>query len=183
MPRSRPARKSFPSYEKLLETTSKVCDLLACHVAIVGGLAMQTWGSDRLTKDVDLIVARVPPDVAHSKPLVFGGVAIIVDGIDVDLIDRDDDYAGLYAEALDNAEEFDDLPAPVVAPEYLVAMKMVAGRPKDDLDVNYLLSDPDLALNFKQTEGIVREHLGKQAVRDLRDLRDTAQWLKSRGKL
>jgi hypothetical protein len=184
--RNRPQRKVFPSYEKLIETTAFAVKYVSAPTAIVGGLAMQVWGSDRLTNDVDLIAPVAPHGlrgVHDERPLTFGGVATTINGIAVDFIVRDDEFEPLYDEALAYSEEYDDLPTLVVGPEYLVAMKMVAGRPKDEHDLHFLLTDPDVELDLKRAEVIVKEHLGRQSVRELRDLRATALWLKSQGKI
>ncbi len=47
---------------------------------------------------------------------------------------------------------------PVVPVQYLVAMKMVSGEPKDDRDAKRLLEH--VKLNYAATRRIVRKHLG-----------------------
>ena len=73
----------------------------------------------------------------------------------------------------------DGVPLPVVTPEYLVAMKMVAGRPKDETDVRYLVLLEDF--DAQRAEDVVRRHLGRYAVRELRSLIEEARWRASRG--
>ena len=138
---------------------------------------MQVWGSDRLTGDLDVVASD--PLGYRGEPLTFGGVRFSVEGVSTDVIVRSDEYQDLYEEALDKAVDVDGVPMLVVAPEYLVAMKMVAGRAKDEGDVRYLVT----RFNFDQAraDDVVRRHLGKFAVRELRSLVDEAKWRASRG--
>ena len=59
--------------------------------------------------------------------------------------------------ALSEELPHDGAPVPVVAPEHLVAMKMVAGRPKDEEDVRYLVLAEDF--DMASCTVIVEEHL------------------------
>src|SRR5262249_13918356 len=92
-----------------------------------------------------------------GKRLTFGGVGTKVKGVPVDVIVRDDKYAALYEEAILASRNG------VVTPPYLAAMKMAAGRPKDESDLIYLISNGQLG-DFKATERIIRKHLGPYAV-------------------
>src|SRR5580698_1698656 len=76
------------------------------EVAICGGIAMQVYGSDRFTRDVDFVVSRVPAEQEGvGKPLSFGGLRLSTTaGVQCDLIARNDEYKELYDEALDKAE-------------------------------------------------------------------------------
>ena len=173
--------QSFPSFEKLIEAAIEVCADCSDDVVIVGGLAMQFWGSPRLTLDVDLAATEVPARI-DGKGLTFGGVRTkAANGVSVDVIVRDDEWAALYHAAIEHAEDVDGAPAPVVSPEYLVAMKMVAGRPKDDDDVRFLvLLDAD-AFDMEECEEIVRDFLGAYAVKELRAIVEEAKWRKDKG--
>lgn len=133
------------------------------RVALIGGLAMQHYGSDRLTADVDFVVDRLLPGLKHVGFLSFGGEAVEApNGVPVDLVLRDDDYQALYAEALDHATRFGEvLPGTdvrIVAPAYLAAMKMVAGRGKDEADLLWLVTSG--RINTADTRKIIRKHLG-----------------------
>jgi len=171
----------LPSYDELLAAVERVRRHGGVGgqgvAAIAGGLAMQIWGSQRLTGDLD--IAANDPLGYHGEPLSFGGVRTLEGGIKLDVIVRDDEWSELYVEAIDNAVEVDDVPLPVVTPEYLVAMKMVAGRGKDEEDVKYLVLMDDL--NRERTEAIVRRHLGAYAVRELRAIIAEAEWRRSLG--
>jgi hypothetical protein len=98
----------------------------------------------------------------------------------VDWIVRSDDYQELYEEALRNPRWIEGVPVPVVAPEYLLAMKMVARRRKDELDVETLLElgvvDTEKALK------LVKRLLGAYAADDLRAHLQMAEWNRLRAK-
>jgi hypothetical protein len=104
--------------------------------------------------------------------------------VEVDVIVRTDPWAPLYEEALNVARTrmvVPDHPKQpyIIDAEYLVAMKMVAGRPKDEEDVIFLLQQDDF--NFSQCEVIIRRHLGEYGVKELRQYRAMAEWRKQRG--
>jgi hypothetical protein len=114
--------------------------------ALVGGIAMHLYGSPRLTKDVDVIAsARLP--LAAEKQLGFGGeryqVKVGKQVVPVDWIVRDDTARKFYESALKEAYT---LPSglPIVTPEWLVILKYIAGRFKDQQDAVYLLKQKGL---------------------------------------
>lgn len=150
-----------------------------------GGFAMQAYGSNRLTADVDLLAPKLPSFTESGEDLIlggqFGGKSVDINGIPIDVIVRGDDYADLYQEAIRKAKPLPGYQVKVVPAEYLVAMKMVAGRPKDDLDLNYLLSS--VKMDFKQLKDIVNRFLGRYAVTELVSQIQTARWMKKAGKL
>jgi hypothetical protein len=150
-------------------------------VALGGGFAMQAYGSDRLTQDVDLIATKLPSFAADGDDLVFGGKSVDVNGIPIDVIVRADDYADLYEEAVQKAKPKAGYAVKIITPEYLVAMKMVAGRPKDDLDLNYLLSS--VKMDMTTLKSVVQRFLGRYAVSDLASRIQEAKWMKKAGKL
>lgn len=149
-------------------------------VAVVGGVAMSVYGSDRLTKDVDVAsVDEYLPGLKEVKRLSFGGmVARTPRGRVVDLIVRDDEYRDLYNAAVDSARD-EGLPLKVVSPEYLLALKMAAARDKDELDVKFLLSAGVVDLRVARL--VVRDHLGEYAARVLDAMSSEVEWKKSRG--
>ncbi len=142
---------------------------------------MQAYGSSRLTKDVDLMVSQVPSFAKKGARLNVGGRSVEIAGVPFDFIDRGDEYRDLYDAAIDSAKKVTGFDIPVVTPEFLVAMKMVAARPKDLADLDFLLSS--VKLNTKLLQKIVLQHLGKYAVTDLHNRAQTARWLKSQGRL
>lgn len=144
------------------------------RVALVGGLAMQVYGSDRLTLDVDFAADGVYP-LEKSRPLSFGGVqGYATNGVKVDLIVRGDDYADLYQTALEAATFDSDIGSRVVLVEYLAAMKVAAARPKDDADLAYLITEG--ALDTVRTREIIKRFLGVYAAHEFDNTVRIARW-------
>lgn len=178
------ARKSKAksiSHETLVQLAEKLFEADGsgnnADVAIGGGVAMQIWGSPRLTGDLDLIASN---DMGlDGEPLAIGGVRGEVEGIPVDVIVRGDKWASLYEEALDLAEEVENTAVKVISPEHLAAMKMIAGRPKDDEDLRYLVLWDEF--DRKRAEKIIEEYLGPYAVEELASVISEAEWRKSKG--
>lgn len=154
--------------------------LSGVRIALAGGAAMQLLGSDRLTKDVDFVANGIVP-LARPKKLPFGGVSgKTAGGVPVDVIVRDDDYQALYQAAVRTAQRRASVSMLVVRPEYLVAMKMVAARPKDEQDLMFLLTSPHVDL--AKAKQVVRADLGAFAADELDRLIDEAQWQATRRK-
>jgi hypothetical protein len=109
-----------------------------------------------------------------ERPLSFGGYQThTAKGVPVNWIIRADEYEDIFTEAIQRPRNLDGVDAPVVSPEYLVAMKLLARRPKDLLDLAALLSfgvvDADKALR------ITKRLLGAYAADDLRSHIDGAE--------
>ena len=152
---------------------------LSRDVMLAGGAAMQIYGSDRLTKDVDFVTTGPIPGLPEEGRLSFGGYrSHTATGVPVDVIIRSDDYAGLYEEALATATRDPDLDVPVVAPEYLAAMKMAAGRVKDEEDLRSLILSGNLDL--AKAETVIRNWLGRYGLSSFRAFVDEARWLAER---
>ncbi len=174
-------RKRLPSYDDLLvavrEVSRRVNREAGDRASIAGGFAMHVWGSSRMTGDLVVVAAN---DLGYDgDPLVFGGVRTREESVPLDVIVRSDEWRALYESALAAAVHVEGMPLSVVTPEYLVAMKMVAGRSKDEGDVRYLVLLEDFV--EKRAENIVRRHLGPYAVKELRSTIAEARWRKSRG--
>lgn len=148
---------------------------------LAGGAAMQIWGSDRLTRDVDFLATAAPTE-RRWQPLSLGGVRGVVgrDRIPVDIIVRDDDYAKLYEEAIDRAVRVKGVAVPVVRPEYLAAMKLAAARAKDDEDLRALIRLD--AIDLAATREIILRHLGRFAVDEFNRIVDEVAWRSAREK-
>jgi hypothetical protein len=146
-----------------------IADSENVEVALAGGVAMQLYGSPRLTGDVDIISDKEPFGVPEGGRLTIGGISTEVSGVPVDFIVRDDIYRGLYEEALHNARRppTSDVKMLVVAPEYLVAMKIAARRGKDADDVDWLLESG--MLDMPKTRKIVLRHLGAYGLEELNE--------------
>jgi hypothetical protein len=176
-------RKKFLSWEDIDAALSEVAAKALEHdtdVALIGGVAMALLGSDRLTADVDFASSMVIPGFQHQHDLSFGGEAVSTSlGHPVDFVVRTDDYADLYRMAIRTAEKEPGIPVKVVKPEYLAAMKMAAGRDKDESDLKTLIRLK--MVTFDGAAKVVRKHLGVYAVQELRNLFDEVAWLASRG--
>ena len=114
--------------------------------ALVGGIAMHFYGSPRLTKDVDVIASGVLP-IDSERRLGFGGVRYQVDigkiQVPLDWIVRNDQARRFYEKAL---EEAYDLPNGllIITPEWLVILKYIAVRFRDQQDAVFLLKQKTL---------------------------------------
>ncbi len=125
--------------------------------ALVGGIAMYLYGSPRLTKDVD-IIATNNLSLKANGPLTFGGSNYTIEvgkyKVAVDWIVRNDGYAKYYRKALAAA-----IAMPkgykLISPEWLLILKMFAGRQKDYDDIVFLLRQKDLVNRSKVKENIV----------------------------
>jgi hypothetical protein len=177
--------RRFLAPELLIAGVSEIVAIAArarVTVLLVGGLAMQHYGSDRLTGDLDFAARKVPKVLPMLGTLSFGGVQTSTAcGVPVNFIVRGDDYADLYQEAILASPVVTELGVRVVLPEYLAAMKMAAGRDKDFLDLKFLLSQEGL-VDAAKARVIVRKHLGPYAAREFDSLVDEAAWQKSRGR-
>ena len=131
------------------------------EVALCGGAAMQAYGSDRMTTDVDFLSYKVPSFLKNRRRLTFGGSGGTVEGVPTDFIVRNDDYADLYEAALETAKFDPEAGCRVVRASYLAAMKLAARRDKDELDLKTLLEGK--ALPLKETRKLIDEFLGHYA--------------------
>jgi hypothetical protein len=149
------------------------------ETALVGGIAMSVYGSDRLTKDVDVACRTgMLPGMRKLKELSFGGIsARSPSGHPVDIIVRSDAYRDLYDDAILNALD-EGLALPVVSPEYLAALKMAAARDKDMLDLETLVRLK--VLDLKKTRSIIGRYLGEYAAREWDSLISEFEWKSSR---
>lgn len=114
--------------------------------ALAGGLAMHLYGSPRLTKDVD-IIASGDLSLTPQHRLGFGGSSYILQvgkySVQVDWIVRNDGYQKYYRAALKEAIELSN-GLRLVKPEWLVILKINAGRQKDLDDIVFLLKQERL---------------------------------------
>jgi hypothetical protein len=114
------------------------------RAALAGGLAMLTYGSDRLTSDVDILTDDQNLSLGkRGKPLSFGGHSYTERGITLDIIIRNDEQKDVYDAALGDLHHRPpwkgEAPIAVLSPEWLVLIKLLAGRGKDLFDMRYLI--------------------------------------------
>lgn len=114
--------------------------------ALAGGLAMHLYGSQRLTKDVDIIASK-DLSLTPKYTLSFGGSSYTLQvgkyEIPIDWIVRNDGYELFYQAALKQAIKLPN-GLRLVTPEWLVILKFNAGRQKDLDDIVFLLKQQKL---------------------------------------
>jgi hypothetical protein len=130
-------------------------------------------GQQEFTKDLDLAVpsellGAVESELRRRKlphrQLSIGGIGVRQGNLKLDFIDRRLHCAALFRDAVQAANRAGRHLAvgrtklPLVPVEYLVAMKMVSGEPKDDRDVKRLLEYAEMS--YAVARGIVVRHLG-----------------------
>lgn len=166
------ARKFFmgeADVQKALERVSRILDENSIPYALVGGLALNEWGYQRVTVDVDVLLA--PEGLLQLKALVLGlgyveqfpgsrGLRDTVANVDIDFL-LSGEYPG------------DGKPKPVVFPDpaqvavrgrrvallplpKLIDLKLASGisaphRLKDLADVMELIRAVSLPLNFAES--------------------------------
>ncbi|MBK8149285.1 MAG: hypothetical protein IPK58_14025 [Acidobacteria bacterium] len=124
--------------------------------ALAGGLAVILYGSDRLTKVVDIIASKKLP-LQSEGILVQGGERYSVKTekkvVAVDWITRNDEAKRFYQQALKDAVTIQQ--TPILTPEWLVILKYIVGRFKDQEDGVFLLSKKGLVDRRKIKEMII----------------------------
>jgi hypothetical protein len=153
------------------------------RIALIGGFALQKFGSPRFTSDLDTVVSGPLRGLRPGKPLSFGGIRTVLTGkIPVDLILRDDSYALLYEKGLDHAIRIPGCVLPIVPLEYIAAMKLAAHRSKDLMDLEFLIAENKIDL--RKTRKIIHEYLGgRYPVDDFDSIVMEIRWKKASGKL
>jgi hypothetical protein len=176
------AKKKFLTLEQIWDALREIAALSAeqgIPVALVGGVALQLYGSDRLTKDID-VIADTPLAGAPIRQLGVGGLAMALpSGGEADVIVRADDYTALYREALAKAVSMQDVPIPVVPVEYIAAMKMAAARKKDEIDLEFLLRND--IIDRAATRRIIARFLGIYAAREFDAIAAEVDWKREAG--
>lgn len=188
--RHRPIVRSSYHQSKLLdpalleEAANQITSYAKQHhvrVALVGGLALQHYGSPRLTGDVDFVASAPLPGMPRLRDLSFGGEGVEApNGVPVCIIRRADAYRRLYRSALAHVVMLDGLP--IVLLEYIAAMKLVAGRTKDIADLEFLISSGKLDL--PSAREIIEGYVGGQyAVDSFNAIVMEVEWKMKAGKL
>lgn len=175
-----PSRRKFLSPEILEKAAVEIAELAAeagVRVALAGGYALQLFGSDRLTADIDLISDRVIPGLKTLGTLPYGGVQTLApNGVPVDLIIREDEYKSLYIEALERAELVEGSQVLVIPLSFLAAMKLATRRGKDEVDLWTLLQSG--RLDVEATRQIIYRHMGRFARDEFDSLVLESKWRK-----
>ncbi|MGH9941991.1 MAG: hypothetical protein ACRD9R_06485 [Pyrinomonadaceae bacterium] len=150
----------------------EVAEAAGVDCALCGGIAVQLYGFTRATRAVDFVAAELLP-LPRQRRLNFGGEAYAVKvgkrSIEVDWIVRDDDKQEAYQAALADAVVIEPEQLPILTPEWLVILKHLAGRGKDQLDLLWMLREDDL-VDRKLVAKHVRKLMGRFAYWVLKDL-------------
>ena len=143
------------SATEAIKTVAKIAEANGVNWALVGGLAMAVYGSDRNTKDIDIIANKLLP-LENKGLLRQGGERYLIKTnrkeVAVDWILRNDEFKQLFQIALNEAVKINDVP--ILSPEWLVILKFIAGRFKDQEDAVYLLSRKDLV-----NRNLIKSHI------------------------
>lgn len=131
------------------------------NFALVGGIAMHFYNGPRLTKDVDVIASAILPIEAERK-LGFGGdryrVSVGRINVPLDWIVRNDEARTFYKMALEEAYLLPN-GLSIVTAEWMVVLKYLAGRFKDQQDAIFLLKQKGL-VDRKLIRRKIKEILG-----------------------
>lgn len=126
------------------------------HYAVGGGIAALFYIEPFLTYDLDVFVILSPSEKAENiislspifdfltkKGYFFKGEHIIIEGTPVQFIAADE----LEAEAVEAAREieYEKIKIRVIAPEYLLAILLRSGRPKDRDKVGKLMAQTKIS--------------------------------------
>lgn len=154
------------SASQAIEKIAKLAEENGVNWALVGGLAMNLYGSDRLTKDIDVIADKLLPLPQNQivGKLKQGGERFNAETdktvVSIDWIIRNDVFKSMFAQALKSAVKINNVP--VLTPEWLVILKFIAGRFKDQEDAVFLLSRNNL-VNRKLIKSHIIETAGEIA--------------------
>lgn len=139
--------------------------------AVIGGLAVQYWGEPRTTADVDIVVIVSPERlgdflnaaVRKFKPRLSDAVAFALENRTLLLsnaegtpIDVSLGIPGYEEEVLRRAVMVtlpDSQSVRMVSPEDLIIHKSVAGRPRDQEDIERVLVRQKCSLDFDYIRG------------------------------
>lgn len=151
------------SAKQAIETVGELANQNGIEWALAGGLALALYGSDRNTKDIDIIASKLLP-LKSEGLLKQGGKRYKIKTdkktVSVDWIIRDDEFKNLFQEALKECVNIGGVP--VLTPDWLVILKFIAGRFKDQEDEVFLLSRKGLVNREVIKEKIIK-HFGKAA--------------------
>ena len=125
-----------------IEILTEVAEANGINFVIAGGLAVQLYGFTRATTDADVLASAILP-IESFRKLTFGGESYKVQisngkSIIVDWIVRDDEKKDVYEASISQPEQLSEK-LKIVSPEWLVIIKQLAGRGKDELDLLWLL--------------------------------------------
>jgi hypothetical protein len=148
-----------------IEILSEIAKANGIDFVIAGGLAVQLYGFTRATTDSDVLATGLLP-IESFRQLSFGGESYHVKlsngkTVIVDWIVRDDEKADVYQASILQPEKLSEK-LKIVSPEWLVIIKQLAGRGKDELDLLWLLRKEGL-VNREKVKDLVKQVFGRFA--------------------
>lgn len=145
------------SAKQAIETVGELANQNNIDWALAGELAVILYGSDCLTKDIDIIASKTLP-LENQGLLKQGGERYQIQtskkSVVVDWITCRDEAKQFYQSALKDAVSIKNVP--ILTPEWLVILKFIAGRFKDQEDSVFLLSQPNLVDRQKIKELVLQ---------------------------
>jgi hypothetical protein len=128
-----------PSFRSAVHEMEKAYRKLGVRHVLIGGLAAGAYGEPRATRDVDFLVGDEAFDVAGPVISFRAGIPMSAYGIATDSVPVPESYRRIGEEALAGAMPSDEPGIEIAPPAHLAALKLVAGRAKDLLDVQNML--------------------------------------------
>ena len=151
------------SVAEAVDAISELATANGIEWALAGGLATALHGGDLNTRDIEIIANKFLP-LKNQGLLRKGGKRYSIktarSDFSVDWILRNDAFKKLFAVALSEAARINEIP--VLTPEWLVILKFIAGRFKDQEDAVFLLSRKGLVDRRSIKEKIIK-HIGREA--------------------
>jgi hypothetical protein len=179
-PAARAAEFSTAALDEAAREALALARVQGVRAAVAGGRALQWFGSDRFTRDVDIVAEAPLAGLRRVKPITFGGSILRAsNGVTVDWIVRSDEAAALYQEALFAARKLPGCPYPVVPVEHLVAMKFGARRGRDLDDIAGLLGQRRFGI--KRARAIIAQHYGWYVAKEFDNFVAETRWRRRAG--
>jgi hypothetical protein len=162
--------------EPAAKLVKEIMDQLSINYAVIGRIAVWAYLSaeeQEFTKGLDIavpaeLIAEIELQIKLRKlnytPLTIGGINVHEENISIDFIDRRQYHGELFRQAIKEAGIIGDkiqigaIKLPLIPIEYLIALKLVSGEPKDDGDVKRLLKDAEF--DYNKSKEIVMKFLG-----------------------
>lgn len=160
--RARPGSGSSPDVIWARTWRRPVFDLrsvVSVPFLVIGGVATRLYAPERVTGDLDVLVAAGRAEAFHQQLERSGIGRVIPDSLPLDVLEEDalEEDAAWVAEALAAPAAGPD-GLPVIALPYLILLKMRASRGIDIGDLTRMLGAADEA-DLEKTRQVIRAHM------------------------
>lgn len=160
--RARPGSGSSPDVIWARTWRRPVFDLrsvVSVPFLVIGGVATRLYAPERVTGDLDVLVAAGRAEAFHQQLERSGIGRVIPDSMPLDVLEEDalEEDAAWVAEALAAPAAGPD-GLPVIALPYLILLKMRASRGIDIGDLTRMLGAADEA-DLEKTRQVIRAHM------------------------